>query len=536
MTTAATPPAHGLPGLPGLPGPPGRPGQPGPPSRPGPPGPYGPRARAGAVLPARRGGAARARSGGPPPAWPLHWLLIGYPLWWVLGLGQFAFWIFAVPMAVELLRRHRATGLRLPPGFTLWGLFLVWGVVGLALIGTSPAGTVPGSGSLLGALVRLGGYLALTVVMLYVGNLSRRELPDLAVARSLGWLCLATVAGGMLGLLAPEWEFTAPTERLLPAGLAADAYVQDLLHPASAQIMDVLGYETARPKAPWEYTNTWGNMLSLLVPWLVVGWLARGPRPAAGPVAGAARPGSWWRPLVAGAALAVSLAPIVYSLNRALWAGLVLTVGLVLVLLVRAGRTLAVGAVVLGATAALALALMSPLVDIVLERMDRPHSDDGRAATSVAAVEAANASPVLGWGTTRDMAGSSESIAVGPSPECPGCGNHTIGNNGQLWLLLVANGWVGTALFLAFFGYTAWRHRRDTTPVGAAALLTVLLLFWYMFFYVALTGPLAVTMIAVALLWRRGTRPLPPAPPTAGASPAGTVPPKAPEPDARGGT
>ncbi|WP_254903950.1 ligase [Streptomonospora nanhaiensis] len=503
MNTAAIPPAHGLPG---------------------------PRARAVPVLRAL-GATARARTAGPAPGRPLHWLLIGYPLWWALGLGQFAFWVFAVPMAAELLRRRRATGLRLPPGFTLWALFLVWCAVGLALIGTNPAGTVPGSGSLTGALVRLASYLALTVVLLYVGNLSRRELPDLAVARSLGWLCLATVAGGMLGLLAPEFEFTAPTERLLPAGLAADPYVQDLLHPASAQIMDVLGYESARPKAPWEYTNTWGNMLSLLVLWLAVGWLWRGPRPAPG----AARPGSWWRPLAAGAAVAVSAAPIVYSLNRALWAGLALTVALVLVQLLRAGRILAVGAATAAATAVLALALLTPLVDIVLERMDSPHSDDGRAATSLAAVEAANASPVLGWGTTRDMVGSSESIAIGPSPECPGCGNHTIGNNGQLWLLLVANGWVGTALFLAFFGYTAWRHRDDTTLVGSAALLTVLLLFWYMFFYVALTGPLAVTMIAVALLWRRGTRPLPPAPPAAASAPVGTVPPQEAEPEARGG-
>ena len=60
-----------------------------------------------------------------------------------------------------------------------------------------------------------------------------------------------------------------------------------------------------------------------------------------------------------------------------------------------------------------------------------------------------------------------------------------------------------TFLLLAFFAWTAWRYRAASTAVGQGALLTVLLLFWYMFFYVALMSPLAVTMIAVALLWRR---------------------------------
>lgn len=55
---------------------------------------------------------------------------------------------------------------------------------------------------------------------------------------------------------------------------------------------------------------------------------------------------------------------------------------------------------------------------------------------------------------------------------------------------------------LAFFAHVVWRYRRAATLEGRGALLTVLLLFWYMFFYVALMSPLAVTMVAVALLWR----------------------------------
>ncbi|MDA2808166.1 ligase [Nocardiopsis suaedae] len=444
------------------------------------------------------GGAAAGPAAGPlasrlfAPGWPVIWLFAGYPLWWALGLGPFAFWVFAVPMAAALLRRHREHGLRLPPGFGLWALFLLWAAAGIALIGMVPDGTLPGSGGVLGALVRLGHYLALTVLLLYIGNTGRDELSDSRIARALGWLFLATAAGGLLGMAAPHFGFTSPLEALLPAGVASDSYVQALIHPSSSQVMDdVLGYETARPKAPWPYTNTWGNMLSLLLPWLAAGWI----------LTGGGRGG--WRRWVGLAAVAVSCLPIVHSLNRALWVGLALTAVFALVQLVRSGRAAAALTGVLAAAGLCAALAASPLMDVVTERIGNPHSDDGRAATSWAALDAAAQSPVLGWGTTRDMLGSSDSIAIGSSPECPGCGNHTIGNNGQFWLTLISNGWVGTGLFLGFFAAAAWRHRGERDAVGSAALLSILLLFWYMFFYVALTAPLAVTMTGIALLWRR---------------------------------
>lgn len=429
-----------------------------------------------------------ARAGATPATgWPLIWLLAGYPLWWALGMGQFAYWLFAVPMLAELVRRHRAVGLRVPPWFWLWALFLVWTMLGSALVSVEMPGTVPDSGGYPGAMLRVINYLVLTVVMLYVGNLTERELPVRLVAGSLAVLCLVTIAGGYLGMLAPTFEFTAPLEYLLPGALVSDPYMQTLIHPASAQVMDIFGYESARPKAPWEYTNIWGYMLSLLLVWLMVAWVAQG--------TGWAR----WGALLAAA---VSVAPIVYSLNRALWAGLVLSMAFGAAQALRRGRVVLVGAGVV-ATITLLLALaVSPLADVVRERAENPHSDDGRAATNAASVEAADLSPIVGWGTTREGLGSSDSIAIGPSPECPGCGQHVIGNAGQLWMTLIASGWVGTALFVAFFALVAWRYRAATTLVGQAALLTVLLLFWYMFFYVALMSPLAVTMISVALLWR----------------------------------
>ncbi|WP_247666357.1 ligase [Nocardiopsis sp. B62] len=431
---------------------------------------------------------APRRGGAPVTGSPLVWLLAGYPLWWALGMGQFAYWLFAVPMLAELVRRHRTVGLRVPSGFWLWGLFLLWTVLGLALVPLEMPGTVPESGGYPGALLRVINYLVLTVLLLYVGNLTERELPVRVVVWALAVLCVVTVVGGYLGMLAPRFEFTAPLEYLVPGSLAQDPYMQTLIHPASAQIMDVFGgIESARPKAPWEYTNVWGYMLSLLLVWVVVGWFVQG---------------SGWARLGALAVVAVSVVPVVHSLNRALWAGLALSLAFGAVQAVRRGRVVLVGAGAVAVVAVLIALALSPLADVVRARADNPHSDGGRAATNAASVEAANLSPVNGWGTTRESLGSSDSIAIGPTAECPGCGQHVIGNAGQLWITLISSGWVGTALLFGFFAWVAWRHRAASTPVGQGALLTVLLLFWYMFFYVALMSPLAVTMIAVALLWR----------------------------------
>ncbi|GAB3689273.1 ligase [Nocardiopsis oceani] len=433
---------------------------------------------------------AAPRSGpAPVTGWPLVWLLAGYPVWWALGMGQFAYWLFAVPMLAELVRRHRTVGLRVPPGFWLWGLFLVWAALGLALVPLEMPGTVPDSGGYPGALLRVINYLVLTVLLLYVGNLTERELPVRLVVWSLAVLCLVTIVGGYLGMFAPRFEFTAPLEYLIPGPLADDPYMRTLVHPASAQIMDVFGgVESARPKAPWEYTNVWGYMLSLLLIWVVVGWVVQG---------------AGWVRLGALAAVALSVAPIVYSLNRALWAGLALSLAFAAVQALRRGRVVLVGSAAVAMVAVLIALALSPLSEVVQARADSPHSDDGRAATNAASVTAADLSPVLGWGTTREGLGSSDSIAVGPTAECPGCGQHVIGNAGQLWITLISSGWVGTLLLFAFFAQVAWRYRAASTAVGQGALLTVLLLFWYMFFYVALMSPLAVTMIAVALLWRR---------------------------------
>jgi hypothetical protein len=260
------------------------------------------------------GGTAASRTAGPShgsvsakpvalPGWPITALLAFYPLWWALGLGVLIFPILAAPMLVLLLRR-RAVGraLRLPPGFLWWMLFLAAAVISIAALGADPSGTVAehGSDRLMPALYKLAMYVALTVLLIYAGNLTEVEMPRRRLIRLLAWLFVVTVAGGLLGAVAGGFQFTSPVEWLLPVGVRNKGFVQSLVHPYAAQIMDIVGGAKPRPAAPWGYTNTWGNNFCLLVCWLVVAAWPRGPV----------------KRFLAVMCLGVSVVPAVLSLNR----------------------------------------------------------------------------------------------------------------------------------------------------------------------------------------------------------------------------
>jgi len=423
------------------------------------------------------------------PGWPLTGILLLYPMWWALGLGVLIFPIAAVPMALILLRQRRAgRPTAVPPGFALWVLFLVVVVVSVGALGEDPAGTVAGAAvnRLLPAGFRLVEYAAVTVLLLYAGNLTEAELPRQRLVRLLGWLFVVTVAGGLLGVVAGRFQFASPVELLLPHHLRGNAFVQSLVHPAAAQLMDVLGHQSPRPAAPWGYTNTWGNDFCLLVGWFVAACATSSRR----------------NRVRAAGVLAVALVPVVYSLNRGLWIGLAVMAVAVAVRLALRGRFWALAGVAVTATALAATLAVSPLGEVVSQRLDHGRSNGVREYLTAKALSGALHSPVIGYGSTRNTLGGRQSITIGESPDCPRCGNFTIGGNGQLWQLLYAHGLAGAACYLGFFGYGLWRFRRDVTPVGLAGGAALLSTFVAMFWYNALVTPLAFAMLGYALLWR----------------------------------
>ncbi|MBO3738200.1 hypothetical protein [Actinoplanes flavus] len=424
------------------------------------------------------------------PSWPVAGILLLYPLWWALGLGVLIFPMMAAPMLFLLLRRRSAgRTLRLPPGFIWWVIFLAAVVISIAALGVDPPGTVPERASerLVAVVYKLSMYGSLTVLLVYAGNLTDAELSRRRLVRLLGGMFVVTVLGGLLGMVAGNFEFTSPVEWLLPSGVRNKGFVRSLVHPYAAQIMDLVGGEKPRPAAPWGYTNTWGNNFCLLAPWLVVAaWASH-------------RTG---RRALAVLCLAVSVVPAVASLNRGLWIG----VGVLLVYVaarhVLAGRLwILVLLPLLGAALAVALTA-TPLGTTVQARLDNGKSNGVRSFLVDKALDGFTGSPVIGYGGTRNTLGGRNSIAVGESAGCERCGNFTVGGNGQLWQLLYAHGAAGTVGYLGFFGYGLWRFRRDRTPIGIAGSAALVSSFSAMLWYNSLVTPLAFMVLAYALLWR----------------------------------
>lgn len=419
-------------------------------------------------------------------ALPLTLLLVAFPAWWLLGLGTLIFPIIAAVMGWLLLRRGNVA---VPPGFGIWFLFLLSLVVSGTMLGADPRGALPESvvGLLPGYGLRLVEYVSATVIVLYVYNLSELELPTRRLVRLLGLMFCLTVAGGFLGMLAPTFALTSPVELLLPQNVRSDLFVQSLVHPAAAQLHEVFGYLTPRPAAPWGYTNVWGNNLSILLPWFVVGFVL------------SRRVAHRW---VALAVVAACLVPAVYSLNRGLWLGLGVTALYVLTRAVLAGRLVVIGLSALAAVALLVALIATPLSTVLSARMDNGHSDQIRVFTTEVTMDAAAQSPVLGFGSTRSAIGSAQTIAVGQSEDCQLCGNPTLGSNGQVWLVLISQGYVGVALYTGFWAFGVWRFRHDRSAIGQAGHLVLVLALLYMFVYNILITPLVFHLLAYILLAR----------------------------------
>lgn len=420
------------------------------------------------------------------PAWPLASVLVGFPVWWALGLSGFVFPIVAVPMIWQLRRRRP---IRLPRGFALWALFLVWVVISAGALHMRAPDTLAGSTSLrlVGYGLRLLNYLAQTVFLLYVGNLTERELPRLRVVRMMGVLFLYTVAGGVLGVLAPHFSFTSPVELLLPHSLRTNIAVVAFVHPASAQVQDVLGHIAPRPKAPFDYTNVWGGNLAVLAVFFVLGWWAWGSRR---------------RRLAVAPILLIAVVPAVYSIDRGLWVGAGIAVLYVAFRQALRGRLAVLGAVLGAVVMTAVLIVASPLHTIISERLAHPHSNEIRNSLSVDAYKGALSSPIIGYGSSRSVVGSSASIAIGKTADCPGCGNAGIGSNGQFWLTLFAQGFVGVTLYTLFFVVMFWRSWRDRSPLGVAGTAVILVSLFFNFFYSGAGSSLTLYMIAIGLLWR----------------------------------
>lgn len=401
------------------------------------------------------------------PSWPFVAMIAGYPLWFLLGLNGFMWVFLAFPMTISLLQRRQ---LVVPKGFGLWLVFLVAAVGSVMSISDIPR--------LSGWALRFGYYIGATAFVVYVLN-GGKSLSVPMIVRAFTQLWIAAVIGGYLAFVLGGLRYTAPLGYLFPAALLENELIFTLVHPSFADVQDILGQGTSlpRPKAPFNYTNSWGSMLALLTPFAL---MAR-----SGIDVGISR-------RTINLMLMASVVPAVISLNRGLW--LSLGAGLIF-----AGFRLGVGGKAgVALRAALVIVVLglviwlSPLGEIIATRLDTGHSNEDRFSLVVAALDGTAERPVFGWGAPRPN----------PNPNLPSVGTH-----GQLWFTLFSYGIVGAIGYVGFMASLGLRTLRQSTTAGIWAN-TVLFIGGVQFFFYLHIPVQMFTMLAagaVALRLQRST-------------------------------
>jgi hypothetical protein len=420
------------------------------------------------------------------PGWPLAAILVPFPLWWVLGLTEWIVPIMAVPMALHLLRQRSVV---VPRGFGWWMAFLLWVVAGGFLLQVDALGAVADESStrLITFGYRLGWYLSITVALLYVVN-TRRELSTTRIVRIVACLFITVTLGGVLGVVAPYFEFRSLAELGLPSALTKIQLIRQMVHPQAAQLQGVLGYISPRPSAPFTFTNTWGLNFAVTLPFFLWAW--------AGKDAG-------WRRYAAGPILLVAAVPGIYSINRGMWGACVAMALFVAVRAALTGRPGVLAGIVTGAAALALLLAVSPLGHIVSLRFSNEGSEQGRTNLGTLAVRSVTAtSPIVGLGSTRNVQGNFQSITGGSTAQCPRCSPPSLGTQGQLWLVVFSQGLGGLALFGMFFALVFLRHIRLRSPVVTLALSVVVAWVVTLPVYNSLGTGMLVLMVAVGLLCR----------------------------------
>jgi O-antigen ligase len=396
------------------------------------------------------------------PGWQLSFLFIGFPLWWFLGLAGFIWPVASLFMLASLVRRKRVVA---PKGFSIWAAFMLW----MLFTGIM----IDNAGRAVGFAYRGVIYVSATVALLYIYNASMDGLPMEKVVGILSIFWTYVVIGGYLGLLFPSTAFTSPMERILPGFLLANDFVREMVHPGFAQVMHVLGYDAPRPSAPFVYTNDWGGNFALLVPIVLI---------AVGSGI-SVRLKTW---LVAMGA--ISVVPVILSLNRGLWLSLAMGMLYAAVLLFLRGRAKPLIGIVALMLIVVGALFLTPLRDVFDSRLDNPHSNERRVSLFEEAVEGTVNSPIFGYGAPRPSAWN---------PDAP-----SVGTQGALWLILFSHGIPGLLLFLGWFGMCWWRLVRSTTPLGFWISVMLVILVVQLPVYGVLPAQIHIVMIGIALAMR----------------------------------
>lgn len=408
-----------------------------------------------------RHGATAEQEGQSLPAWPLMAMLVGYPIWWLLGPGDMMWPVVAALMVVALGRRKNVQA---PRGFGMWLLFLLWMACSSVQLDSASR--------LLGFGYRYALYLSATAVFIYVYN-STKSLSDRRICGVLTIFWLITIAGGYLGLLFPEASFRTPLGYVLPGGLQSNELVGEMVVRRFTQFeSDSFFDRDPRPSAPFLYTNNWGNAYSLLMPFVVV-YLTK-----------IRRERRFW--LVA-AAVPLSFVPAFLTLNRGMFLGLAVAVAYVGLRALLAGNPRVLAGVALLAIVSVVGVAALPVQERLENRLETSSTTEDRASLYKESYERTLESPLFGFGAPR------------PSETA---GAPSAGTQGQFWMILFSHGFVGIGLFMAWLLLLFLRSVKRADPLGLACNTVILVTMLEVFYYGILATGLILVMVAGAVALR----------------------------------
>ncbi len=399
------------------------------------------------------------------PLWPFVAMFGGFPLWWVLGVVD----VMWVPMAaVMALYLQRSGALRAPRYFGVWLLFLA--VAGASVM------MITSAGDMIGFLYRYAMYLSGTVLFLYVYN-ARRTLTARYTSGVLTVWWLFTVAGGYLGVLRPGVVIKTPMSVLLPDGIVANDLVNHMVVRRFAQYSADSFFAIApRPSAPFLYTNNWGSVYSLLLPFVIF-YLIQ------------VRHERKFIPLVL--MLLVSVIPAALTLNRGMFLGVGVSILYVAIRLALRGRLRALTALIVMGVVGVIVIAASPIQERLEARLSgSANSNTDRYTLYIKSLQLIPDSPLFGFGGPQ-----APTVTTGAP----------VGTQGQVWLLLVSHGPIATVCFVGFFVLAFLRVRKRIDPAGITCATVLLVGTMELGYYGFVPNGLPILMIAAALGLRERT-------------------------------
>lgn len=396
------------------------------------------------------------------PAWPFVVAYSAYLLWWVLGSGDLMWPLFAIIMLVLMIGRH---GVRFPPGTIIWTFFLAWVLASMSMLDSG--------GRVIGALYRFALELSPGIFAVYAFN-ARQSLSVRTIVGTMWAFLTSTTIGGFIAMAAPQLRFKTLMYYVIPRALHSNDFVKEFTKRATTQWNPSSWIlSDPRPSAPFIYSNTYGNVFSLIFPLALVFayvlWRER----------------SKWRFLVA-AVCALSVIPAAATLNRGMYIGLIVIVVWVGFQRLRAGAWRTVVGILAAVVVGVGAWLATPASQSLLDRVAASSSTEDRASNYLETINELAQSPFLGFGAPRPST----------SPWLP-----SLGTQGQFWTVLFSYGLVGIFLFLAFFCRMLTRIWRAKDVYGSILGGIILATLVEQFYYGMNTG-LMLSVVAVALLSR----------------------------------